>query len=143
VRALTPLRLLVLGTLLAAVVALVVGPTLVASGTTGSPAVTVNLGINSSGNLDVSGQYSDPDGVCDLFHRPITITTQTGSFSGPVVDVSTDFTQPGGTYSKNTTFTTTSGETYYVTVEVKGEVNGSYGGTDVCPDATGQSTITA
>jgi hypothetical protein len=136
-------RLLVLGALLAAVVALVVGPTLVASGATGTPTVTVNPSINGAGKLIVSGQYSDPAAVCELNGRPVTITTRTGSFSGPIVNTSTTTTGATGAYSKNTLFSVVSGTTYYITVVVTGTVNGGYGGTDVCPNATGTSTITA
>jgi MFS superfamily sulfate permease-like transporter len=135
--------LLVVGVLLTGVVAFVFGSTLVASATTGNPNVTVIPVINGSGKLIVSGQYSDPEGVCDLNNRPVTITTRTGSYSGSVVNTSTTNTGATGAYTKNTLFTVTSGTTYYITVVVTGKVNGSYGATDVCPDATGQAQITA
>jgi hypothetical protein len=131
----------------AAVAALAVTVVLIspwsATATTGAPQVTVNASTNAGGKLTVSGQYSDPELVCNLASRPVTITTRTGSFSGPIVDTTTTTTGATGSYSKNTVLTTISGTTYYITVVVTGTVGGGYGASDVCPDATGTAQFTA
>jgi hypothetical protein len=117
-----------------------------AQAVTGAPAVTVVLAPNNTGSgakIDVSGVYSDPEGVCATSGKTVNIIVKANDSNGATLKTFTSGpTTSGGAYGPTTTPNGPLGPgTWWVQSTVQGSLAGGYGAGDVCPDVSNSNTI--
>ena len=110
-----------------------------AEAATGTPAVTVTA-TPSANKLIVSGVYSDPAGVCSVSNQTVTIVVRANDAGGAILKNYTTTTDANGLYSEITPGGALGAGTYYVEVTVAGTLAGGYGGTDMCPSVSNNTT---